>query len=181
MLIRPATGADAEALATIYGHHVLHGFGTFEEVPPAPADMDHRRLNIVAHGLPYLVAEAAGQVLGYAYAAPFRARAAYRYTVEDSVYVAPAHVGEGVGRALLSALLEACEAMGLRQAVAVIGDSQNAASIGLHRALGFEPAGVGRSFGFKHGRWVDVVWMQKPLNGGDAGPPTTPGLTLAGH
>ncbi|CAN7450193.1 GNAT family N-acetyltransferase [Phenylobacterium sp. LjRoot219] len=181
LLIRAATEADAAALAAIYGHHVLHGFGTFEEVPPAPAEMDHRRRAIVQHGLPYLVAEEAGQVLGYAYAAPFRARAAYRYTVEDSVYIAPDATGRGLGRALLSAVLTACEAMGLRQALAVIGDSENAASIGLHRALGFEPAGVGRNVGYKHGRWVDIVWMQKALNGGDAGAPDAVGLTLSGH
>lgn len=181
LLIRPAVETDAGALAAIYGHHVLHGFGTFEEVPPSPAEMDQRRRAVVGHGLPYLVAEEAGRVLGYAYAAPFRARAAYRYTVEDSVYIAPDAVGKGVGRAVLSAVLDACEAMGLRQVLAVIGDSQNAASIGLHRALGFEHAGVTRSLGYKHGRWVDVVWMQKPLNGGDTAGPDAPGLTLSGH
>jgi phosphinothricin acetyltransferase len=180
MLIRSAAETDAEALAAIYGHHVLHGFGTFEEVPPAPAEMDQRRRAIAGHGLPYLLAEDAGRMLGFAYAAPFRTRAAYRYTVEDSVYVAPDAVGRGVGRAVLAAVLEACEAMGLRQAVAVIGDSENAASIGLHRALGFRHAGVGQSVGFKHGRWVDIVWMQKPLNG-DTSLPDAPGLTLSGH
>jgi phosphinothricin acetyltransferase len=180
-LIRPAVAADAAALAAIYGHHVLHGFGTFEEVPPSAAEMDQRRLAVVEHGLPWLVAEDAGRVAGFAYAAPFRPRAAYRYTVEDSIYLAPEAVGRGLGRALLSAVLEACEAAGLRQVVAVIGDSRNAASIGLHRALGFAPAGVGGSVGFKHGRWVDIVWMQKALNGGAASPPTAPGLTLTGH
>jgi phosphinothricin acetyltransferase len=127
------------------------------------------------------VAEDAGQVVGYAYAAPFRPRAAYRYTVEDSIYLAPEAVGRGLGRALLSAVLQACEAIGLRQVVAVIGDSQNAASVGLHRALGFEPAGVGRSVGFKHDRWIDIVWMQKALNGGDARAPDAAGLSLSGH
>jgi phosphinothricin acetyltransferase len=180
-LVRTATAADAAALAAIYSHHVLHGFGTFEEIPPSPADMDARRLAVVAHGLPYLVAEADGRVLGYAYAAPFRPRAAYRYTVEDSIYVAPEAQGRGVGRALLAAVLDQCAALGLRQVVAVIGDSNNAGSIAVHRALGFEPAGVGRNVGFKHGRWVDVVWMQKPLNGGDAGTPDAPGLKLSGH
>lgn len=181
MLIRAARDTDAEALAAVYGHHVLHGFGTFEEVPPSPAEMDERRRAIVGHGLPYLLAEEAGCVLGYAYAAPFRPRAAYRYTVEDSVYVAPDQVGRGVGRAVLSAVLAACETMGLRQAIAVIGDSANAGSIGLHRALGFEHAGVGKSVGYKHGRWVDIVWMQKPLNGGDADAPQASGLRLSGH
>jgi phosphinothricin acetyltransferase len=180
-LIRPATEADAEALAAIYGHHVLHGFGTFEELPPSPEEMDQRRRGIVAYDLPYLVAEEAGQVLGYAYAAPFRPRAAYRFTIEDSVYVAPDAVGRGVGRAVLSAVLDTCEAIGLRQVVAVIGDSGNSASVGLHRALGFEPSGVGRNVGFKHGRWVDIVWMQKALNGGDATPPEVAGLTLSGY
>jgi L-amino acid N-acyltransferase YncA len=180
-LIRPATSADSEALAAIYGHHVLHGFGTFEEVPPSPTEMDERRRNVVVHGLPYLVAEDAGRVLGYAYAAPFRARAAYRYTVEDSIYIAPDAQGQGIGRALLSAVLEHCERLGLRQVLAVIGDSENAGSVGLHRALGFEPAGVGKSVGFKQGRWVDIVWMQKLLNGGDTAPPDAAGLTLSGH
>jgi phosphinothricin acetyltransferase len=180
-LIRPAVMSDAEALAAIYGHNVLHGFGTFEEVPPSASEMDQRRLAVVEQGLPWLVAEDAGQVVGYAYAAPFRPRAAYRYTVEDSIYLAPEAVGRGLGRALLSAVLQACEAIGLRQVVAVIGDSQNAASVGLHRALGFEPAGVGRSVGFKHGRWIDIVWMQKALNGGDARAPDAAGLSLSGH
>jgi phosphinothricin acetyltransferase len=181
MLIRPATEADSETLSAIYGHHVQHGLATFEEIPPSPGEMDQRRRAIVAYGLPYLVAEEAGRVLGFAYAGPFRPRAAYRYTVEDSVYIAPDQMGKGVGRAVLSAVLDACEALGLRQAIAVIGDTGNAASIGLHRSLGFEHAGVTRSVGFKHGRWVDVVWMQKPLNGGDAGVPDAPGLNLSGH
>ena len=180
LVIRPAAEADAETLAAIYGHHVLTGFGAFEEVPPSAAEMDRRRRAITAHGLPYFVAEEAGRLLGYAYAGPFRARAAYRFTVEDSVYVASDAMGRGVGRAVLSAVLDGCEAMGLRQVLAVIGDSANAASIGLHRALGFEPAGVGRSVGFKHGRWVDIVWMQKSLRGGDEFPPDGPGVRLSG-
>jgi phosphinothricin acetyltransferase len=178
MIVRAATEADAETLAAIYGHHVLHGFGTFETVPPAAAWMDARRREVQGYGLPFLAAETAGRVLGYAYASPFRPRPGYRFTAEDSVYVAPDAIGKGVGRAMLSEVIAACEAFGLRQLVAVIGDSQNAASIGLHRALGFEPAGVGKSFGFKHGRWVDIVWMQKPLNGGDTRPPDGAGLSL---
>lgn len=180
MIVRAATADDAEALAAIYGHHVLHGFGTFEEEPPSAAEMETRRAAIAARGLPYLVAEADGRVLGFAYAGPFRPRAAYRYTVEDSVYIAPDAIGKGVGRAVLTAVLAQCEAMGLRQVVAVIGDSGNAASIGLHRSLGFVDAGVGKSFGFKRGRWVDIVWMQKPLNGGDETGPDAPGLSLSG-
>ena len=181
MIVREATGADAKALAAIYGDAVLHGFGTFEEDPPTPADMDSRRRAVQDRGLPYLVAELDGQVLGFAYAGPFRPRAAYRYTLEDSVYVSPDAKGKGVGRAVLSAVIEACEALGIRQLMAVIGDTQNAGSIGLHRSLGFEQTGVGQSVGFKHGRWVDIVHMQKALNGGDKTPPSGGGVTLTGH
>lgn len=180
MIVRAATSGDAEALAAIYGHHVLHGFGTFEEEPPSPAEMETRRAAVAARGLPYVVAEEAGKVLGFAYAGPFRPRQAYRYTLEDSVYIAPDAIGKGVGRAVLSAVIAECEALGIRQLVAVIGDSGNAASIGLHRSLGFVDAGVGKSFGFKHGRWVDIVWMQKALNGGDQTKPDTPGVQLSG-
>lgn len=169
---------DAPALAAIYGHHVLHGFGTFEEVPPSAEEMAARRQAVVERGLPYLVAEDAGQVLGFAYAAPFRPRAAYRYTVEDSVYIAPDAIGRGVGRAVLSEVLNACEAFGIRQVVAVIGDSENAGSIGLHTALGFEHAGVGKAFGYKKGRWVDIVWMRKSLNGGETTAPDAVGMQL---
>jgi L-amino acid N-acyltransferase YncA len=181
MIVRASTAEDAQALAEIYGHHVLHGLASFEEVPPTAADMAERRAAIVALGLPHLVAEADGKVLGYAYAGAFRPRAAYRYTVEDSVYVSPDAIGKGVGRAVLTEVLKACEALGVRQVMAVIGDSNNAASIGLHAALGFEPAGICKSVGFKHGQWVDTVWMQKPLNTGDATLPDAPGLQLAGH
>ena len=178
--IRAAEAADMAAIAEIYGHHVRHGFGTFEEVPPTAQELNNRREAIVARGLPYLLAEADGRVLGYAYAGPFRLRAAYRYTVEDSVYVAPEAQGRGVGRAVLGAVLAACEGMGIRQVVAVIGDSGNAGSIGLHRALGFSHQGVGQGLGYKHGRWVDIVWMQKTLNGGATRAPDAPGLTLSG-
>lgn len=180
MIVRPSTADDAAALAAIYGHHVLHGFGTFEEVPPSAAEMAARRAAVVERGLPYLVAEEAGQVLGFAYAGPFRPRAAYRYTVEDSVYIAPDAMGRGVGKAVLTEVLKACEAFGVRQVIAVIGDSENAGSIGLHAALGFSHVGVGKGFGWKHGRWVDIVWMQKALNGGDADAPTAAGLMLGG-
>jgi phosphinothricin acetyltransferase len=181
MIVRAATADDAKALAAIYGHHVLTGFGTFEEEPPSPAEMESRRAAIADRGLPYLVAEEAGRVLGFAYAAPFRPRQAYRYTLEDSVYIAPDAIGQGVGRMVLAAVIAACESLGIRQLVAVIGDSGNAASIGLHRSLGFVDAGVGKSFGFKHGRWVDIVWMQKSLNGGDQTPPDTSGVRLSGR
>jgi phosphinothricin acetyltransferase len=179
MIIRAATDADAEALAEIYDHHVRTGFGSFELEPPGVTWMNAKRRDVQAHGLPFVVAELGRRVLGYAYAAPFRPRPGYRYTAEDSVYVAPDAVGRGVGRATLAAVLDQCAARGLRQVVAVIGDSGNAASIGLHRALGFQDAGVLRDVGFKHGRWVDIVFMQKPLNGGAATPPDTPGLPLA--
>lgn len=180
MIVRPSTPQDVGALTAIYGHHVLNGLGTFEEVPPSAEDMAARRLVIVERGLPYLVAQDEGRVLGFAYAGPFRPRAAYRYTVEDSVYVAPDATGRGVGKAVLSAVIEACEAFGIRQVVAVIGDSGNAGSIGLHTSLGFEPAGIGKGFGWKHGRWVDIVWMQKALNGGDATAPDAAGMMLGG-
>jgi phosphinothricin acetyltransferase len=181
MIIRAATETDAAALAEIYGDAVLHGFGTFEEDPPSATDMDGRRRAVQDRGLPYLVAEIDGRVLGFAYAGPFRPRAAYRYTLEDSVYVSPDAKGQGVGRAVLSAVIEACEALGIRQLMAVIGDTGNAGSVGLHKALGFEQTGVGRSVGFKHGRWVDIVHMQKALNGGDSLPPSGGGVTLTGH
>lgn len=178
MIIRPAAPEDSGALAAIYGWHALNGTGTFEEAAPSAAEMEARRAAVAAHGLPYLVACDGGRVLGFAYAAPFRPRSAYRFTVEDSVYIAADERGRGVGKALLSDVLKACTALGMRQMVAVIGDSANAASVGLHRALGFELAGTGRSLGFKHGRWLDVVWMQKALNGGDCGSPTGSGLAL---
>lgn len=179
MIIRGATAGDAGALAAIYGHHVLHGFGTFETAPPDAAWMDGRRREVQGYGLPYLVAALDGRVVGYAYASPFRPRPGYRFTAEDSVYVAPEAIGRGVGRAVLSRVIDACAAFGLRQLVAVIGDSGNAASIGLHRSLGFTESGVGRSVGFKHGRWVDIVWMQKPLNGGDETTPEGDGIKLS--
>jgi phosphinothricin acetyltransferase len=178
MNIRPAEGSDAAAIAAIYAHHVEHGFGTFDLTAPDAAFMDAKRADLQATGLPFLVAEIEGEVAGYAYASAFRPRPGYRYTVEDSVYITPDRIGQGVGRALLSAVLEICEAQGFRQAVAVIGDSENAASIGLHRALGFTHSGIGKAFGYKKGRWVDVVWMQKALNGGDASAPGDGGLSL---
>ena len=180
MIIRPSTEDDGEALAAIYGHHVLHGFGSFDEVPPSPGEMLSRRSSVLALGLPHLVAEADGKVLGYAYASAYRPRIGYRFSAEDSVYVAPDAIGKGVGRAVLSEVIRSCERKGLRQIIAVIGDSANQASIGLHAALGFAPAGVLRSVGFKHGKWVDSCFMQLSLNGGDTLPPDNPGLKLGG-
>ncbi|MDP3660579.1 GNAT family N-acetyltransferase [Phenylobacterium sp.] len=178
MILRAATIQDAPALAALYGHHVIEGVGTFEETPPSPEQMEARRAAVVVHGLPWLVAELNGRMLGFAYAGPFRMRSAYRHTVEDSVYIAPDVQRTGVGRTLLAAVIARCEAMGLRQMVAVIGDSGNASSIGLHAALGFEAAGVGPGLGYKQGRWLDVVWMVRPLNGGTASLPAGPGLDL---
>jgi L-amino acid N-acyltransferase YncA len=178
--VRPSTDADLPAITAIYAWNVLNGLGTFEEDPPAEEEMARRRAAFLERGLPYLVADLDGVVLGYAYAGPFRLRAAYRYTVEDSVYVSPDAVGRGVGKALLGALIEACETLGLRQLCAVIGDSGNAASIGLHAAMGFEKKGVFPDMGHKFGRWVDLVWMQRPLNGGGERQPDTPGLSLSG-
>jgi phosphinothricin acetyltransferase len=177
--VREASPDDAPALAVIYGHHVLTGVGTFEETPPSPAEMVRRLGAVRALGLPYLVAEAE-QVVGFAYASAFRPRAAYRYTAEDSVYIAPDQMGRGVGKRLLAEIIARCEALGLRQLVAVIGGSDNAGSIGLHRSMGFEMKGVMPALGFKHGRWVDIVSMQRALNTGAATPPSASGLDLRG-
>jgi phosphinothricin acetyltransferase len=163
--IRACEEGDVAAITTIYAHHVLHGLA------PSENDMRQRRLDIVSRDLPYLVAECAGEVVGYAYASPYRLRPAYRYTGENSVYLHPAWAGRGIGRQLMSALLTECEAQGLRQIVAVIGDSANCASIGLHKSLGFREVGVLRSVGFKFGRWVDSVLMQRELGAGDSTPP----------
>jgi phosphinothricin acetyltransferase len=179
VIVRDATAADAAALAAIYGHHVLHGTGTFEEVPPSVAEMAGRLAAVRARGLPFLGAVEGGAIVGLAYAAPFRLRAAYRYTAEDSVYVAPGRVGQGIGRALLQAVIDRCAALGLRQLIAIVGDSANVASIGLHRSLGFEQKAVLPAVGFKHGAWVDIVLMQRPLGPGGAAPPEGVGLDLA--
>ena len=150
----------------IYAHAVTHGTGTFELEIPDAAEMARRRDDVLAKGLPWLVAECDGQVLGYAYASPFRPRPAYRFSVEDSIYLRPQAQGAGVGRALLAELVARCQAAGARQMLAVIGDSANAGSIGVHRALGFEPCGRLQSVGWKFGRWLDVVLMQRSLGAG---------------
>ncbi len=180
MRVRPVTLQDMTAVQAIYAHHVAHGLGTFEEIAPDVAEMTKRFRAVAERGLPWVAAEAEGEVLGYAYAGPFRLRTAYRFTVEDSVYVAPDAGRMGLGRALLEAVIADCKAMGLRQMVGVIGDSGNAASIGLHRACGFEFKTVLPGLGYKFGRWVDVVWMQLELNGGAGRPADGPGLTLGG-
>jgi len=180
MIIRPALPSDAEAIAAIYADAVLHGLGTFEEVPPIPEEMNRRMAGVAGYSLPWLVADEGGRVLGYAYASPFRPRSAYRYTAEDTVYVAPDAKGRGVGRALLQAVIAACEARGLRRLVAAIGDSGNAASIRLHERCGFQRAGLLPGVGYKHDRWVGVVFMQRPLGSSDVDRPAGPGLNLGG-
>ena len=161
--IRDATPADFAAITAIYAHHVLHGTGTFALEPPSEPDMLERFHEIAAMRLPYLVSLVDGQVAGYAYAAPFRTRPAYRYGVEDSVYIAPETIGKGHGRALLEALMARCAERGIYNMVAVIGDADNAGSIGVHRACGFEPTGHIPRAGFKFGRWLDVVFMSRDL------------------
>jgi len=178
VIVRGATSADVPALQAIYAHHVLSGTGTFEETPPTAEDIAERLGKVVDLGLPYLVAEDGGQILGFAYAGPFRLRSAYRYTVEDSVYVAPHHQGKGVGKALLHAVIAACEALGLRHMIAVIGDSQNAGSVGVHRACGFTDVGAAEGVGFKHGGFLDIVIMQRVLGEGSASVPKAPGLAI---
>ena len=170
--VRDSTEADLDAIEAIYAHHVTHGLGSFEETPPSRQELGRRRADVLARGLPYLVAmDGSGRVLGYAYAGPYRTRSAYRHTVENSVYVAPAAARRGVGRRLLAALIARCEALGLRQMVAVIGDSGNAGSIGLHESLGFRRVGTLEAIGWKHGRWVDSVLMQRALGAGGNTPP----------
>ena len=170
-LIRPSRDEDVAAITAIYRHHVLHGTGTFEIDPPTEADMAARRADVLSKGLPYLVAEENGQVLGFAYCNWFKPRPAYRFSAEDSIYVAPGLHGKGLGRALLMALCEQAEAAGVRKMLAVIGDSANAGSIGVHSALGFTHTGTVRSCGWKFERWLDVVLMEKPLGAGDSSPP----------
>lgn len=169
--LRPSRDDDLAAIARIYGHHVRHGLASFEETPPDAAELGRRREDALARGLPHLVAEADGRVIGFGYLAPYRLRPAYRHTLENSVYVAPDAVGRGAGGLILAGLIDAACALGCRQMIAVIGDSANRASIRLHASLGFRPAGILRSVGFKHGRWVDSVLMQRAIGEGDA---TTP-------
>ena len=166
-MLRDATAADMAAVQSIYAAHVSHGTGTFEEAPPNVEEMTNRWQSILGRELPYLVAGFDGQVQGFAYVAPFRPRSAYRHTVEDSIYVNPETVGRGLGQFLLGQLIERCTARGYRQMVAVIGDSENTASIRLHSSLGFRRAGVLTSVGFKFGRWVDAVFMQLALGDGE--------------
>ncbi len=167
-LIRPSRETDLPAITAIYTHHVLHGTGTFEIEPPTLVDMTARRADVLSKNLPWLVAVEGDQVLGYAYCNWFKPRPAYRFSAEDSIYLAPEAQGLGLGRTLLAELAAQAERAGVRKLIAVIGDSANAGSIGVHRALGFAPVGVLKSSGWKFNRWLDVVLMDKALGQGDS-------------
>ena len=175
IVVRDATDADIPAIQSIYGQEVLHGLASFEEVPPTVAEMRRRRREILALGLPYLVAEIDGRVAGYGHAGPYRHRPAYRHTVEDSVYVGLEMRGLGVGGRLLGALIVACERGPWRQMIAVIGDRGNAGSIRLHQRFGFREIGTLEAVGYKLGRWVDTVLMQRALGTGSGSAPEPPG------
>jgi phosphinothricin acetyltransferase len=171
LTIRAAIAADLAAITAIYDHAVRHGTASFELAPPDLAEMARRRQALVAAGYPYLVAEADGAIVGYAYAGPYRARPAYRWSVEDSIYVAPHMHRRGIGAALLGRLVVDAERAGFRQMIAVIGDSAQTPSIALHRAAGFRTIGTIENVGFKFGRWLDTVLMQRALGGGATTPP----------
>ncbi len=171
MDIRPATQADIPAIHAIYAHHVLHGTGTFDEVPPPPEELADKLSHVQADGCSWLVATDETGVLGYAYYTQFRDRSAYRYCVENSIYVRDDVRGQGVGKALVALLIEDATAKGMRQMIAVIGDSENVGSIGVHASLGFQRVGMLRSAGVKFGRWLDVVYMQRALGRGDSNMP----------
>lgn len=177
LLIRPSTLDDLPAITAIYAHAVLHGTGTFEIEAPDEAEMARRRDDVLSKGLPWLVAQVDDHVLGYAYANHFRPRRAYRFCLENSIYLAAQARGQGLGRLLLTELVGRCEAAGARQMLAVIGDADNAGSIGVHAALGFEHCGVLKAAGWKFDRWLDVVLMQRSLGHGHARPaPASDGL-----
>ena len=171
MLIRPAAAQDLPAIQSIYAYHVRHGLASFEEEAPPLEEMQRRFDDVTRRGLPYLAAEEAGELLGYGYCTSYRSRSAYRFALEDSIYVKHGRHGKGIGRAVLGELIARCEALNYRQMIAVIGDSANAASIALHASLGFVRAGNLRSAGYKFGRWVDSVLMQRPLGLGDGSKP----------
>jgi phosphinothricin acetyltransferase len=169
--IRDATEADLPAIQAIYAHHVLTGVASFEEIPPSADELRKRLASVHAHGLPYMVAEIDGEVAGYCYATPYRPRAAYRNTIEDSIYVGDAYRGRGLGRVLLQALIDRCESGPWRQMIAVIADNGSGGSLSLHTQLGFELTGTLRAVGFKHGRWLDTTLMQRTLGRGDSTAP----------
>jgi len=172
-LIRPSQPEDIPSITAIYAHHVLNGTGTFELTPPTPEDMRIRREDVLSKGLPYLVAVDGNKILGFAYCNWFKPRPAYRFSAEDSIYLAPEANGQGLGRLLLTELMAQAEKAGVRKLIAVIGDSANAASIGVHRSVGFEHVGTLKSCGWKFDRWLDVVMMDKALGFGDGCAPQT--------
>jgi len=167
-IIRPSRQQDVPEIAAIYAHHVRAGTGTFEIDPPTISDMADRRTDVLAKGLPYLVAVDGSTVLGFAYCNWFKPRPAYRFSAEDSIYLAPAVQGQGLGRVLLTELAAQAERSGVRKLIAVIGDSSNAGSVAVHRSVGFRPVGVLNSCGWKFGRWLDVVLMDMPIGPGDS-------------
>lgn len=169
--IRPSTDADIPAITAIYTHHVLHGTGTFETDPPGEQDMAQRRADVLGKGLPYLVVEHAGDVVGFAYCQWFKPRPAYRFSAEDSIYLAASAHGQGLGRLLLVELMAQAERAGVRKLIAVIGDSANQGSIGVHRSCGFNPVGVLTNCGWKFDRWLDVVLMDRTIGLGSSEAP----------
>ncbi|HET6828119.1 MAG TPA: GNAT family N-acetyltransferase [Ramlibacter sp.] len=169
--IRPSRDEDIPAITAIYAHHVLNGTGTFETTPPTEAEMAARRADVLGKGLPYLVAEEDGRLLGFAYCQWFKPRPAYRFSAEDSIYMHPDARGKGLGKLLLSQLAAQAEASGIRKLIAVIGDSANAGSIGVHKAQGFSQVGIFKSCGWKFGRWLDIVLMEKFIGAGDSTSP----------
>ena len=171
--IRESRDSDVPAITAIYAHHVRHGIASFEEVPPSVDEFGARRAAILERGLPYLVAERGGRVIGYCYAGPYRTRSGYRFTLEDSIYVDAAETGRGIGRLLMRPLIARCGALGYRQMIAVIGGSETRPSIRLHEACGFSPIGILPAIGFKFDRWIDTVLMQRALGEGSGTPPTT--------
>lgn len=171
LTLRPSSPQDIPALTAIYAHHVLHSTATFETTPPTEEEMASRRADVLARGLPHLVAEQHGKVVGFAYCQWFKPRPAYRYSAEDSIYLHPDATGQKIGGRLLAALMHQAEQAGVRKLIAVIGDSGNAASIGAHRAAGFQQVGVISSCGWKFGRWLDIVMMDRALGDGDRSAP----------
>ena len=172
--LRPSTDADVPAITAIYAHHVLHGTGTFETTAPTESDMAARRADVLEKGLPYLVAELDGRVLGFAYCQWFKPRPAYRFSAEDSIYLAPEAAGKGLGKQLLAELERQAQAAGVRKLIAVIGDSRNHGSVGVHRSSGFNPVGTFKSCGWKFGRWLDIVLMEKAIGEGSRSAPEAP-------
>ena len=175
LTLRPSTDADVAAITAIYAHHVTHGTGTFETTAPTETEMAARRADVLAKGLPYLVAENDGRVVGFAYCNWFKPRPAYRFSAEDSIYLDPDAAGQRLGNKLLGELAKQAEAAGIRKLIAVIGDSGNVRSIGVHRAVGFRHVGTIESCGWKFGRWLDIVLMEKSLGEGSrSAPDATP-------